>query len=496
MGNNVNIVDSNGQIVVANVSQREAFTLGAKYPHVDGYRWEHIGGVASEGSPVVGGQTVTREATERINGQIEVMRSIDVDAASAVASGVYATSRGEVKRTSILDKPLHRGSWSPHATAVPFGTRTIEDGDARLVEKREKWDAMPTAISVVDGMIERIMAEEREDIVVNLGDLDVDDDGGWYVKSNGAASGGLPITRQCWANLTGMLPKGAFVKGWTNADLAPVDVLQYNWRRQVAELPSDVLDKEVRWGVRTNGDEGDEGYRVVSRDGYSGDAMNALATLRQVRDWLGQHPEGATFKGKGFYDPDTTDVRVHLTQHADHVANLGAGDIFHAGLRIWTNDAKGGGLGCDLEALRNLCVNLLILANERFGRRSIAHRKGNEQGAAALLNAGFRDADKLMSSFLPQYRMLMDTPVSKVFGGRTTQEIMEEIAASRAMARLPVVRDTVVETLLLGFAQEPGTNLAAILNSVTRAHERVQLDVVPEWERAGGEVMKAMVASL
>lgn len=152
-----------------------------------------------------------------------------------------------------------------------------------------------------------------------------------------------------------------------------------------------------------------------------------------------------------------------------------------------------GGLSGHTDVWRNLCYNLIIIAHEKVGRRSVRHVGDIKEQVREVIEQTINQTTTLLTGFASDWNIALNTPIRKVFGTDDIRAVMNEIARSRAFDPLGISRDSAVEILVGGWEDERETNLAAIVNAVTAAHKRVAVEKVPEWEAAGGKVLKALV---
>ena len=185
-------------------------------------------------------------------------------------------------------------------------------------------------------------------------------------------------------------------------------------------------------------------------------------------------------------DYDGFRVQVDATAFSDvKPERYVAGEVFQVGARAGTVDdgtgsAKGGG-----SAVRNLCLNLYILAEMSAGGFSVAHR-GSRAAFRQALRAGFDRASEAARVFVQQWN-----------GDRQTADIRDTVKASDGVSFIPTGNDAYsVNQLLWGvfvaeqargvlgvgqkelagvmraWQSEPEANRRGIANALTRyAHE-------------------------
>jgi hypothetical protein len=462
MNTNVDVVNVDGRVAHANVAQDSAANLMPEGGYAAGWR---IRPTAGQGGGWSGPGEISEQAVERINASDAIIKA-------------HADP-----------------TWARTSTAVPFGSQII-DNDGRQAEVRSAWlrDTTP-ALPRLETIAARIAAEERADITLPLRSININDAGSWYLGDD--VDGAVPMTWTAWK---GLMAQAGSAKGWLDGmRTAPTERTIDNWRKYQSTYAP---DKNVRAGVRTIPDEHgqptDQLYRVVS-EAFSDDSMSADQLVNLLADTLRTTPGCEDYRAKAVYNPESTGITIDITRHAPTIPGMGAGDVYQTGFRFSTGDVGSKGLTVKAIVVRNLCVNIMVIAVEDIAKVMITHRAGNEAKARAELVRVFGVAHKIGEAFVPLWtgagvRKVADLfPYVKAvddFDGM--RKVYEAVANMRAMRKVTsaIAKDVAVEAMLLGYQREPGATLQSIINGATRVHEGlVPLERVPLFEEAAMPLM-------
>jgi len=181
-------------------------------------------------------------------------------------------------------------------------------------------------------------------------------------------------------------------------------------------------------------------------------------------------------------------MRVEATAHSDVAPEkYAAGETFKVGVTVRTDDTGRGGLHVHAIAVRNLCLNLVILDECSTPVARVTHMSSADQIAKALTR-GVAKARDMVAPFLSRWSLANDIDeVSRLRASRRDLPVSVEEAipgfyralfARKDMDRLlPIGAGKAMDGVMAAWQREPGTTRAALVNGLTRwAHERDDSD--------------------
>jgi hypothetical protein len=171
------------------------------------------------------------------------------------------------------------------------------------------------------------------------------------------------------------------------------------------------------------------------------------------------------------------------------------GDVFRVGLTARFNDAGQGGLRLGFDATRVRCVNLTTLEASLGGVRR-THRS-DTRVVVADFAAAIENLEPMFLQFAEDWKLLR-TPVTgvKLFGARfdTVEEAIQS-GIDGGHISATVGNKLLVDALFGALKLEPGQDLAAIVNAVSRAAwdtaitEDINAHQQAELERSAGNLI-------
>lgn len=369
------------------------------------------------------------------------------------------------------------------------GARVNEWGVENARKSREEWKRLPTVGEACDAIAAEVRAEQRVDVravaasvkdasVANVGAsrLGMNVEGRLIVENMPER---FAISRTAMTQLMKRIgPDG----GGGAQYLAAVDpeLRALNVNRLLAAAPKRALlngqDEPESMFLRLRTRKGTpECYAIVS------ERYNAL-DIDVVADQIGRNLP-PSMRADVSYDGQR--LRVEATAHSNVAPeNYAAGETFKVGVTVRTDDTGRGGLRVDGIAVRNLCLNLVILDHASKPLCRITHLATSDEIREALV-AALADAQKLVAPFLTQWGMACTrnelTMVRAAYGKDVPLSIEEAIpgfyramfARSDVDRLLPVSASKAVEGVMAAWRKEPDTHRASLANAVTRwAHER------------------------
>lgn len=362
----------------------------------------------------------------------------ELGAARATADAVKLTQLG-----FVVPPPLYAVGSLVNSTGVENATR-----------KRLEHDAKPLLGEAVAAFERLIATEKRHDILIdNVSSLRFDDDGSVFLLNGTQINFGVASFDMFCRRLD--MPRGA---GTYLAGIDP-DMRAWNLRKWVERNPAKPFKLRIRrerevFAVVS------EKYVDYGADCVAHDLARALEDLPDLRATV---------------DYDGARVQIDATAFSDvKPERYVAGEVFQVGARAGTVDdgtgsAKGGG-----SAVRNLCLNLYILAEMSAGGFSVAHR-GSRAAFRQALRAGFDKASEAARTFVEQWN-----------GDRQVADIRATVKPADGISFVPTGADAYsLNQLLWGvFVAEQARGALAVgqkeLAGVMRAWQ-----VEPESNRRG-----------
>lgn len=471
-----------------------------------------VGTIATRAATVPDLRSVPRVTVE-MNGEAgtnsEIARERQGRVNSALDDAVALATGGRVSEWAHTD-PVYAAGDRVNAIGVQNLTR---EGD-ELIATGLLTDNLISTADVID-------AERRTPIAFNVRDLRLDVvSGGLVMRRNSAPNKpGLPVTPSVLADICEYYPatfgaiKSSLVTDYEAGGLHPERkaetfnrYIMDRWRtlesnaapnRRQRRGPSVRKGDLLLW-VRVQS-EAWQAFTVTSPKntsrGFDGAAF--LRTVAQVLD-------GSGFYGQSDYNPANTAVSFTGWMMPNHIVDLSAGDVFKAGISGGTNDSKKGGYGLYLSAIRNLCLNLIILAHEKarlLKKTHIAKPADVRSATRAALSAADGSLDALREEWgilraatLPDPSEdlgMSDEDIAKAVKAFADVPVSVGVAlneAARLVTLSGVKRDAVTEGLLAGWNAEPGETQADILNAVSRLHLLREIDQYQLAREAGNLV--------
>jgi hypothetical protein len=349
------------------------------------------------------------------------------------------------------------------------GSLVNSTGVENAKRKRLEHDKKPLLGDAVAQFCEVIRKENRRDVVIEKPrDLEFRDDGTVQL-----AEGLIAFDQNSFEALTKRLdmPRGAA----SYLQAVPPDVRAWNMRKWLSQYNGDI--KPLRLRLR-DGFRAGEVYAVVSAkyvdyglDLVAKDLLAALEDLPGLRATV---------------DYDGRRMQIDATAFSDvKPERYVAGEVFQVGCRVssvddGTGSARGGG-----SALRNLCLNLMILANIQDGGFSVAHR-GTRDAFRIALREGYEQGARAARTFVRQWNSETQTadfrgqvrPVdgeSAVPSGNDSYSLNQLLfglfLAEQARGSIPVGQKE-IGGIVEAWRKEPETSRKGVANALTRyAHE-------------------------
>jgi len=341
-----------------------------------------------------------------------------------------------------------------------LGTPVIPVGveNARLA--RQEFDDMPSAEEALENLRDKVKAEKRRDISKTAGSLRI-------CKKTGRLRFGRRealLTKTGFGQLFSLLPGAPSHAGTYLADVPPD-----RRAREARFIFSANADKEVVLRLRNpEGSKLPQVYSVVTPT-YTdiGPSLLSEQLLRLVK----KENRLAETKGDIVYGGTWTNIRL-VTHTTVEPEKFVAGEVFRAAVMFKLSDDKRSSVLAFAEAMRNLCLNLILVDTARQGlmrRRHVGDisRISDEIYAATL--AGLEKIQPFMDMWSTGRGIAIEdrTEAVEILTGS------REESKSGAFISLPHVEPVAMASALTdAWDKEPESNLTGLANAMTRAsHE-------------------------
>lgn len=384
-----------------------------------------------------------------------------------------------------------------------IGSMVNQTGVDNFRASREEFDKMPTAVEACTRLADQIRDEQRVDVVCNVTDLRMDDDG-CLTRGGGA----LPLTRRAMSGLaTHITPGGGSylrdcpvelrahnVNHWCEngirEDARATTKLMNQWENKRANgyahapQPAPVMvAKRVTLRTRKNGTSGRRENFAIVGPRYSAHDIDKIAEQVMTSPAI-----PADARADIVYDGYR--ARIDVLFHTDiQPEKAVAGEIFKAGIMLKTADDGSGSIQIAAQVWRNLCLNLIIIdhAKDMVMRRS--HR-GN--GIADAVELGIADAMKKVAHFADKWSEATLENVVEKYGAENIEDVFRGLVFNKVVHVANTSPKEMHERLMTAWYKEPGYDKTAIVNAVTRsAHEETwgKWTDVEDLETVGGQLL-------
>lgn len=379
-----------------------------------------------------------------------------------------AIDAGNLARLQEDEELAARAGLSLPPPVYTLGTEVNEIGRKNFLTKRAAWDARPGFGAVCTEAIERIRAERRANVEVQLSDL--------FMRSNGAlvhapigTSTDAPAAE--WqltkTGLMGLMGPISGANGGARYLLdAPADLRAMNLNYWISTLIKDEKAREKVWSLRTREcmDWRQAGQREVFAATSTSYPVLDADTLAEVA--AAAVPAGA--KGELVYDG--TRFRLGASWFSDiQPAQVCAGEVFRAFVFLDTRDDGLGSIRVRYGVERNLCLNLIILGRAET-KLSVRHA-GNAGELRAAVEAAFAESARAMQGFATRWSAAREEEVlgEAQWNKYGTEAIFRRLVDADLVRAPGVKPDELVPRLVTAWQAEPGYTRADLVNAITRA---------------------------
>jgi len=370
------------------------------------------------------------------------------------------------------------------------GSKVLAVGEDNFRTSRLAWEEQTPVIDGLEGVKAAVAAENRIDTAVLMSSIRMLPNGR-ITKGMGE---GLAVEESGFRHLLqGM--GDIFPRALPVLLKAPVELRASFFNEMMERYSNELVAADgspKTMKLRTRDYNGVRSVFAVTSTTYGVRDADAIAT-----DIIaGLHGAAEDARGTVVYDPETTNLRVNATWHANRVVDFAAGDVFQLGATYSSNDARGGSIIVDGTAWRNRCLNLLIIGEASANLLRRRHR-GNMQSVAAEITAKTELVVEMFNQFADSWGVLRNTEVKAVqLWGEKFATVPEALAWAVEHKKLAtdIKAAVLTEALLTGWKEEPGNTLADLINAITRSHMSNQIS---EWqraqvERAAGELVSVL----
>lgn len=363
------------------------------------------------------------------------------------------------------------------------GAQINETGKKNLESSRREWEKQPDTLVALQNFDTLIAAENRAVTKTQLSRIKCL--GATGNLTLGAAGEGAVPTKTALNHVATYLAPGTRLAGYLpNAPMSVrADLVNFYSRQLAADedaehaawAASPIRDRSgkpvgeptrekvaVAHRVR-NGQR--EVYRVASTSYAPFEAHDAARTLLNNADVM-----KALAGSKSEINYDGERATIDVLWHEDRTVDFACGDVFKAGLRIKLDEVKGGSTVVQATALRNLCLNLIILGTAEkthLRRRHIGALSG-AQGLVAQFLAAVQSARGEMDAFIGVWTAARQERILDGYSGDASAVFRGLIGAGMVDA-LPGTGEEKLERLMAAYSFEPGPSKADFSNAITRA---------------------------
>ena len=412
------------------------------------------------------------------------------------------------KARAIADLAIsHANGFAPADTVYAIGSSVNAMGVANFKASRETFDSKPDMSVPLNGIIDVIRRENRRDILANVTDLTMRDDGK-ITRANGGggaialseraltgvgvhiAPGGAGYLRACPPDLRAHNFNHWAARGYREDARATSKALA-TWERRGSrgERPAPVMvPTQVNLRTRTNAASGKGEVFSVVGPRYTPHDIDKIAEQILTAPTI---PVGA--KADIVYDGYK--ARFDILWHTNiQPRRAVAGEIFKAGIGVKSADDGTGAIHVFAQVWRNLCLNLIIIDCATV---TTTRRRHMGNGIADVVALGIENAMAKVQAFADKWSEATLENVLEKYGTSDIDAVMRGLVFNKVVHVPGVDPSDMHARLMRAYQAEPGYGRDAIVNAVTRAaHTETwgSWEDVESLERKGGELLFAKQA--
>ncbi len=409
-------------------------------------------------------------------------RGVTVDLAGAMRSG-----------SDFL--AAEQAGFAPKPTLYTRGTMVVSMGVDNARRSRTEHEAKPVMRGdALPAFIERVRAEDRKDIEVNLGQCIFQDNGDILIPGRDPSARRLMVTRDAFGSLLARIGCGgsSYLADECWPELRAENVnRQLVHRDKTGELGSAVL--RTRRNVNTI-DGRREVFGVVSSS-YTAYDVDKVAEALAI---------AVPDEARGTVTYDGTKARFEVMFHSNvQPEGYVAGEFFKAGVVIGTGDTGGSSLWGNAVVYQNLCLNLIVIDEAKSRLFAVRHATTVQRMARELrtgIDAGLAKLDHFLKAW--GYACKENVVESARFANPDMPIKIEDAlpgifnaVIERELVPVRGRREVVVPKLMMMWSKDQssaaGPTRAAVANAFTRYAHEVNEDPWQEDEiqRAAGALV-------
>ena len=439
-------------------------------------------------------QTVTSQLPAAVTPPKEIIPGVTID-------------QENLRRTMADEAAARKAGFSLPPPIYELGRSVLEVGRENYQASRKEFDKMAKLTPGCAELINRINAEERRDILVDVPHLHMLDNGKLHVfnvgdlpLSNRAIEGLCFHTTPTGAKYLAECPPDLRAKNfnhWFKIGYRPDKrAAKKNAKEKAKETPeTEVKPTEVyksqQVTLRTRNAktaEGQQTREVYACVGPRYGVFDFNQIIERVHNFLDGRGLDARVEVKYDGYGATLDVLFHSDIKPENAA---VGEIFKAGLRIKTKDDGSGAITVSVTLMRNLCLNFFILgqADVLVARKT---HKGKTETIEGKLQEALDGVDEKIGYFMKAWSGRSLENVIERYNLANPREVFQGLVDNDQIHIANVESEDMVARLMRAWDKEQGYSVTHFVNAITRAAHESEWgspDDVEELEQQGTSLL-------
>lgn len=389
--------------------------------------------------------------------------------------GVTVDQEGVRRATADLEAAKKAG-FSLKPPIYQLGRLVNEAGVANFRKARMEFEAMPRLGDACEALCKVIKAEERADFQADVPSLWMDEAGMLNV-----AGTKYPVTERAVEGLGHFVTPG----GARYLTECPVELRAYNlnkWFQQgyrvdkratvkhnddgteYEDMEKIYVPKSVTVRTRKT-NHATEVYSVVGSRYGTFDANMVIARIyKALADKNLDCRADFTYNGY----KSRLDVVFHTPVKPE---NCVAGEIFRTGLCVRTADDGSGSINVSSEIYRNLCLNMIVIDQDKILVGSRRHA-GKNTTIEGKIDEALASAQEIVGHFAKAWDAATAENILEKYDLGDPREVFRRLVLNRVVTVTGVKTDEMVNRLMSAYEKEPGYSKSAYINAITRcSHE-------------------------
>jgi len=418
------------------------------------------------------------------------------------AWGSPGVSKEGAERAKADELAATEAGFSVKPPIYEIGSLVNQWGVDNFRASRNDFEEMPTAAEACGKLADRVKAEERRDLVVDVNNLEMLEDGR-ITRGGGAMDvteramsgfathvtpGGGGYLKECPPDLRAHNLNHWFENNGTREDVRATQKAMNRWYRYGCRGPQPapvIVPRQLTLRTRLNHSSGRRENFATVGPRYGAHDIDKIAEQVMTSDAI-----PADARADVTYDGYR--ARINVLFHSNvQPEKVVAGEIFKAGIMLKTADDGSGSIQIAAQVWRNLCLNLIIIDH---AREMVTRRRHAGEGIAQAVEDGIADAMRKVAHFADKWSEATLENVLERYGCEDIEAVFRGLVANKAVHVPGVKPKAMFERLMAAWQQEPGYSKSAIVNAVTRAaHENSwsKWGAVEELETTGGALLYA-----